>query len=74
MMICFITISPSMPLWHKELIFYLYFLGTALSGQRGNKLQLKLRFDIDTDSNLHFATFIRHRKLASHTFVQVLYV
>lgn len=69
MMICFITISPSMPIWHKELIFYLYFfLGTVLSGQRGNKLQLKLRFDIDTDSNLHFATFIKHRKLTAHTF------
>ena len=24
----------------------LFFLGTALSGQRGNKLQLKLRFDL----------------------------
>ena len=44
-------------------ILLVFFLGTVLSGQRGNKLQLKLRFDIDTDSNLHFATFIKHRKL-----------
>ena len=44
-------------------ILLVFFLGTVLSGQRGNKLQLKLRFDIDTDSNLHFATFIKHRNL-----------
>ena len=68
-MICFITIFPLMPKWHKVLIFYVFSLGTALSGQRGNKLQLKLRFDIDTDSNLCFATFIKHRKLTAHTFV-----
>ena len=49
-------------------ILLVFFLGTALSGQRGNKLQLKLRFDIDTDSNLHFAAFIKHRKLTAHTF------
>lgn len=49
-------------------ILLVLFLGTVLSGQRGNKLQLKLRFDIDTDSNLHFATFIKHRKLTAHTF------
>ena len=43
-----------MPIWHKDWadILLVFFLGTVLSGQRGNKLQLKLRFDIDTDSNL----------------------
>lgn len=68
MMICFITISPSMPMAQRADILLVFFLGTVLLGQRGNKLQLKLRFDIDTDSNLHFATFIKHRKLTAHTF------